>query len=110
MRIVLKVDYFYTINQMISSECETVWTKSSSSLLAKVISRRQESILIFLFWDGDGPRSTSYGVNISQLTRFARASSHVADLNTLNKMLTQKLLKEGYQYQQFCKTFSKFYR
>ena len=29
------------------------------------------------FLDGDVPRSTSYGVYISQLIRFARVSSHV---------------------------------
>ena len=39
------------------------------------------------FLDGDVPRSTSYGVYISQLIRFARASSHVADFNTRNKFL-----------------------
>ena len=27
---------------------------------------------------------------------FARASSYVADCNTRNKLLTQKLLKQGY--------------
>ena len=42
--------------------------------------------------------------------RFARASSHVADFNTLNKLLTQKLLKQGYQYHKLLKTFSKIYR
>ena len=42
--------------------------------------------------DDDVPRSASYGVYISQLIRFARASSHVADFNTRNKLLTQKLL------------------
>ena len=42
--------------------------------------------------DGDVPRSTSYGVYISQHICFARASSHVADFNTRNKLLTQKLL------------------
>ena len=31
----------------------------------------------FPFLDGDVPRSTSYGVYISQLIRFARVSSHV---------------------------------
>ena len=36
-------------------------------------------IFNFPFLDGDIPRSTSYGVYISQLIRFARASSHVAD-------------------------------
>ena len=54
------------------------------------------------------PRSTSYGVYISQLIRFARASSYVADFNTLNKLLTQKLLKQGYRYHKLRKTFSKF--
>ena len=29
------------------------------------------------YLDGDVPRSTSYGVYISQLIRFARGSSHV---------------------------------
>ena len=61
-------------------------------------------------FDGDVPRSTSYGVYISQLIRFARASSYVADFNTCNKLLTQKLLKQGYRYHKRRKTFSKFYR
>ena len=64
----------------------------------------------FSILDGDVPRSTSYGVFISQLIRFARTSSHVADCNTRNKLLTQKLLKEDYWYHKLCKTFSKFYR
>ena len=54
--------------------------------------------------------STSYGVYISQLIRFARASSYVADFNTRNKFLTQKLLKQGYWYHKLRKTVSKFYR
>ena len=56
------------------------------------------------------PRSTSYGVYISQLILFARASSYVADFNTRNKLLTQKLLKKGYRYHKLRKTFSKSYR
>ena len=55
-------------------------------------------IVNFPFLDGDVPRSTSNGVYISQLIRFARASSHVADFNTRNKLLAQKLLKQGYRY------------
>ena len=55
-------------------------------------------IVNFSFLEGDVPRSTSYGVYIFQLIRFARASSHVADLNTRNKLLTQKLHKQGYWY------------
>ena len=52
----------------------------------------------FPFLDGDVPLSTSYGVHISQLIRFARVSSHVADFNTRNKLLTQKGFKQGYRY------------
>ena len=44
-------------------------------------------IVIFPFLDGDVPHSTSYGVYISQLIRFARASSYGADFNTCNKLL-----------------------
>ena len=46
----------------------------------------------FPFLDGDVSRSTSYRVYISQLIRFARASSYVADFNTRIKLLIQKLL------------------
>ena len=67
-------------------------------------------IVNFPFLDGDVPCSTSNGVDISQLIRFARASSYVGDFNTSNKLLTQKLLKQGYQYHKLRKTFSKFYR
>ena len=51
-------------------------------------------IVNFPFLDGDVPCSISYGVYISQLVCFARASSYVADFNTHNKSLTQKLLKQ----------------
>ena len=56
-------------------------------------------IVNFPFLDGDVTRSTSYGVYISQLIRFA-------DFNTRNKLLTQKLLKQGYRYHKVRKTFS----
>ena len=64
----------------------------------------------FPFIDGDVPRSTSYGVYISQLIRFVRASSQITDFNARNKLLTQKLLKQGFRYHKLRKTFSKFYR
>ena len=67
-------------------------------------------IVNFPFLDGDVPRSTSYGVYISQLTRFARMSSYVDDFNTRHKVLTAKLLKQGYRYHKLRKEFSKFYR
>ena len=65
-------------------------------------------IVNFPFLDGDVPCSTSYGVYISQLIRFARESSHVDDFNTRNKVLTAKLLKQPYRYNKLRKAFSKF--
>ena len=65
------------------------------------------------FLDGDVPRAASYGVYISQLIRFARLSSHVTDFNTefntCNKLLTAKLLNQGYRYHILRKAFSKFH-
>ena len=49
-------------------------------------------------------------VFISQLIRFVRVSSHVDDFDTRNKVLTAKLLRQGYRYHKIRKAFSKFYR
>ena len=79
----------------------------------KIYDKRNDfdfEIVNFPFLDGDIPRSTYYGVYISQLIRFAGASSYITDFNTRNKLLTQKLLRQGYHYHKLCKTFSKFYR
>ena len=67
-------------------------------------------IVNFPFLDGDVPRRTSYGVYISQLIRFARASSNLNDFNYRNKALTAELLRQGYRYFKLRKAFSKFYR
>ena len=67
-------------------------------------------LLIFRFLMVMSPRQLSYGVYISQLIRFARASSHVDDFNNRNRFLTAKLLKQGYRYHKLRKAFSKFYR
>ena len=84
---------------------------SDDIVSTKIYDKRDDfdfEIVNFPFLDGDVPRSTSYGVYISQLIPFARASSYVADFNTRNKLLTQKLLKQGYRYHKLRKTFSKF--
>ena len=67
-------------------------------------------IVNFSFLDSDIPRSISYCLYISELIRFARESSHVYDFNTRNKVLTAKLLKQGYKYHKFHQASSKFYR
>ena len=86
---------------------------SNDIVTTKIYDKRDDfdfDIVNFPFLDGDVPRSTSYGVYISQLIRFARASSHVADFNTRKELLIQKLLKQVYRYHKLLKTFSKFYR
>ena len=65
-------------------------------------------IVNFPFLDGDVPRRTSYGVYLSQLIRFARASSYLSDFNCRNKALTAKLLRQGYF--KLRQAFLKFYR
>ena len=72
--------------------------------------KRDFDIVNFPFLDVDVPRSTSFGVYISQLIPFARVSSRVADFSARNKSLTAKLLQQGYRYHKLRKTFFKFYR
>ena len=88
---------------------------SNDIVFTKIYDKRDHfdfETVSFPFLDCDVPRFTSYEVYISQLIKFcfARASSYVEDFNTCNKMLTQKLLKQGYWYHKLRKTFSKFYR
>ena len=73
----------------------------------KMYDKRDIDFEIFLTWMGMFP---SYGVLISQLIRFARVSSLVTDFNTRNKLLSAKLLNQGYRYHKLRKAFSKFYR
>ena len=85
---------------------------SDGFVQTKIYDKRDDfdfDIVNFPFLDGDIPRFTSYGVYISQLILFARVSSHVDDINTRNKVLTAKLLRQGYRYHKIRKAFSKFY-
>ena len=86
---------------------------SNGFVSSKICDERDDfdyDIVNFPFLYGDVPHSTSYGVYISQLIRFARVFSHVADFNTRNKSLPAKRLQQGYRYHKLRKIFSKFYR
>ena len=101
------------LNKASISNTEAAFSISNDIVSTKTYDKRDDfdfDTVNFPFLDGDVPRSTSYGVYISQLTRSARASSYVADFNIRNKLLAQKLFKQGYQYHKLRKTFSKFYR
>ena len=84
---------------------------SNGFVLFKIYDKRDDfdfDIVNFTFLDGDVPCSNSYGDYISQLIRFARVSSHVADFNAHNKSLTAKLLQQGYRYHRLRKISPNF--
>ena len=86
---------------------------SNDIVSTKIYDKRDDfdfEIVNFPFLGAGVPRSTSYGVCVSRLVRFAGASGCVADFGTRNGLLTQKLLKQGYRYHKLPITFSKFYR
>ena len=61
------------------------------------------------YFDGDVPRSLSYGEYISLLIRFARLCSNVDDFNKRDLFLAAKLLKLGYRYRKIRKACWLFY-
>ena len=71
---------------------------SNGTVSTKIYDKRDDfnfDIVNFPFLDVDVPRRTSYGVYISQLIRFARASSNLNDFSFRNKALTAKLLRQA---------------
>ena len=101
------------LNKANTSDTETPFMDlhlsiSNGFVSSKIYDKRRDDfdfdIVNFPFLDGDVPHSTSYGVYISQLSRFARVSNHVADFNARNKSLTAKLLQKGYRYHKLRKT------
>ena len=98
------------LNKANTSDTEAPF--SNGFISSKIYDKRDDfdfDIVNFPFLDSDVPHSTSNGVYIFQLIRFARVSSHVVDFNARNKSLTAKLLQQGYRYHKLRKTFSKFY-
>ena len=49
----------------------------------------------FPSFDGDIPRSPSYGFNILQLIPFVKVCSNVSDFNNRNRLFITKLLKKS---------------
>ena len=83
---------------------------SGGFVKTKICDKRDDfDIVNFPFLDGDVPCSTSYGVYISQLVRFARVSSHVDDFNTRNKVLAAKFLGKDIDIIKFVRRFLKFF-
>ena len=55
------------------------------------------------------PSAPAYGVYVSQLIRYARTCSNYQDFMERGKVLTQKLLSQGYQKTKLVATLKKFY-
>ena len=108
----------FQLNRANSSDTEAPFLDlnlciSNGTVSTKIYDKHDDfdfDIVNFPFLDGDVPRGTSYGVYISQLIRFARASSNFNAFNYRNKALTAKLLRQGYRYFKLRRAFLKFYR
>ena len=66
-------------------------------------------IVNFPFLSSNIPASPAYGVYVSQLIRYARASSEYRSFLHRGKLLTNKLLTQGYCKPRLIKTIKKFY-
>ena len=81
-------------------------------LRVKIYDKRDDfnfEIVNFPFLCGNIPQSPSYGVYMSQLIRFARASTFYDDFLFRSRQLTTKLLGQGYKRSRLISTLKKFY-
>ena len=104
----------FQLNRANSSDTEAPFLDlnlciSNGTVSTKIYDKRDDfDIVNFPFLEGDVPRRTSYGVYISQLTRFARASSNLNDFNYRNKTLTAKRLRQAIVILNFVRRFLNF--
>ena len=82
----------------------------SNGTVSTIIYYFDFDVINFPFLDGDVSQRIAHGVYISQLSRFARASPKLSDLNCRNKSLTAKFLRQGYRYFKLRKAFLNIYR
>ena len=89
------------LNKANASDTEVTYLGLDVSITTGIVStkiydKRDDlnfEIVYFPFLDGDVPRSSSYGVYISQLIRLSRVCSRVDYFNNRKTFLTSKLLK-----------------
>ena len=66
-------------------------------------------IVNFPFLSSNIPSAPAYGVHVLQLIRYARACSNYQDFMEHGKVLTTRLLSQGYQTTKLVATLKKFY-
>ena len=82
-----------------------------SRLRVQIYDKRDDfnfDIVNFPFSCGNIPQSPSYGVNISQLIRYARASTLYDDFLSRSCRLTTKLIRHGYNRFKLISAFKNF--
>ena len=81
-------------------------------LQVKLYDKRDDfnfDIVNFPFLSSNIPKSPAYGFFVSQLIRYARASSLYEDFIMRSQLLTSKLLEQGFTRNRLIATFKKFY-
>ena len=81
-------------------------------LQVKLYDKRDDfsfNIVNFPFLSSNIPQSPAYGVYVSQLIRYARASSAYSDFLVRSRLLTSKLLGQGYNRFKLITTCKIFY-
>ena len=85
---------------------------SGGKLSTRLYDKRDDfdfHIVNFPYLSSNIPSGPSYGVNISQLIRYARCCSHYDDFRYRHKCLVDRLLSQGYMALRLEKSFKKFY-
>ena len=68
------------------------------------------SIVNFPHMDSKIPSKPAYGVVFSQLVQYLRICCNYQDFVYRSKLLTNRLLRQGYVYQKLCSTYKTFVR
>ena len=116
------IDYIYPVELEIKDTTDTDHQASyldldlsynrDKRLQVKLYDKRDDfnfNIVNFPFLSSNIPQSPAYGVYVSQLIRYARASSAYSDFLVRSRLLTSKLLGQGYNRFKLITTFKKFY-
>ena len=95
-----------------SSHLDCYLCIDNGKLTTRLYDKRDDSnfpIVNFPFLNSNIPSAPAYGVNVSQLIRYARTCSNYQDFMERWKVLTTKLSTKGYQKTKLVATLKKFY-
>ena len=81
----------------------------NAKLTTWLYDKRDDFIVNFPFLSSNILSAPAYGVYVSQLIRYARTCSNYQDFVERGKVLTTKLLSQGYQNTKMVATLKKFY-